>query len=86
MIKINKVAAILYVKYLVGGGNELFVVKFMDECVLVMYYYYHYIKDIKGKHCLRYMARIALTKKLASFRVSSRMRIKNLHCDRNFAK
>ena len=33
VIKINKVAAILYVKYLVGGGNELFVVKFIDECV-----------------------------------------------------
>ena len=60
MIKINKVAAILYVKYLVGGGNELFVVKF-----------------IKGKHCLRYMAWIALTKKLASVRVSSRMHIKS---------
>ncbi len=30
---INKVAAILYIKYLVGGGNELFVVKFIDECV-----------------------------------------------------
>ena len=27
VIKINKVAAILYIKYLVGGGNELFVVK-----------------------------------------------------------
>ena len=30
---INKVAAILYIKYLVGGGNELFAVKFIDECV-----------------------------------------------------
>ncbi len=30
---IDKVAAILYIKYLVGGGNELFVVKFIDECV-----------------------------------------------------
>ncbi len=33
VIKINKVAAVLYIKYLVGGGNELFVVKFIDECV-----------------------------------------------------
>ncbi len=33
VIKMNKVAAILYIKYLVGGGNELFVVQFIDECV-----------------------------------------------------
>ncbi len=39
------------------------------------------IKDIKGKHCLRYMAWIALTKKLASARVC----ISKI-CDRNFAK
>ena len=33
VIKINKVAAILCIKYPVGGGNKLFVVKFIDECV-----------------------------------------------------
>ncbi len=33
VIKINKVAAVLYIEYLVGGGNELFDVKFIDECV-----------------------------------------------------
>ena len=33
VIKINKVAAVLYIEYPIGGGNELFDVKFIDECV-----------------------------------------------------
>ncbi len=39
VIQINKVAAILYIKYLVSGGSELFVVKFIDECVPIKSFY-----------------------------------------------
>ena len=63
VIKINKVATIWYIKYLVGGRNELFVAKFIDECVY---------KIVLHIHRLRCMAWITLTNKMAGTRVSSR--------------